>query len=110
MTRILFAAGAALLLAACSDENADQAADNAVAVPANDGAAVNAAGTGPAPFGDSSGSTGRPPPVAPDPSDPPPIKPAVQANDQVSPSNEPPPATEDEYLHRNKVGESPPRR
>lgn len=108
MTRILFAAGAALLLAACSDEN-DQAGNNDVGVPANGAEAVDAAGTGSAPSGDSSGATSQPPaPVEPDPSDPPPVAPPVPANNQVSSSDEPPPATEDEYIHGNKSGENPP--
>lgn len=105
ITRILSAAGAALLLAACGDENAEQSGNNA-AVPANGGEAVNAADTGNVP----SGTTSQPPPpIEPDPSDRPPIEPTVQVNNQVS-SPEDPPATEDEYIHRNKAGESPPPR
>lgn len=102
--RLLSAAGATLLLAACGDENADLSGNNAGAVPANGGEAVNV--IGPAPSGDSSAP--QPPPLEPDPSDRPPIEPTVQVNNQVS--DEDAPATEDEWMQRNKAGESPPPR
>ena len=111
MAKILFAAGAALLLAACGNENAESSGNNALAVPADGGEAENVAGPRPVRPGDNSSSPIQPsPPIAPDPSDRAPVEPPVQVNNQVSNSDEPPPATEDEYLHRNKVGESPPPR
>ena len=95
-------------LTACGDEQAAQSGRNIVAAPANGGKAAIVTGSGSSPSGDSADRPSQPPPVAPQPAGPPAVEPTVQANDRGSSREEAPPATEDEYMHRNKTGERPP--
>ena len=95
-------------LTACGDEEAARSGSNIVAASANGGKAAIVTGSGSSPSGDSTGRSSQPPPVELQPAGPPAVEPTVQANDQGSSREEAPPATEDEYMHRNKTGERPP--